>query len=61
MTVSAKQAKLIYASGKFTLINYSGTNPTKVNDSELEINGSVDLADGDRIEMGEIVFEFKSH
>lgn len=60
MTVSAKHAKLVYAGGKFTLINYSRTNPTKVNGVELPENGSVELKEGDRIEMGEMLFEFEA-
>jgi hypothetical protein len=60
MTVSAKQAKLIYAGGKFTLINYSSTNPSRVNDVDLEVNGSAELKDGDKVEMGEVAFEFKT-
>lgn len=60
MTVSAKQSKLLYAGGKFTIINYSSTNPTKVNGQELEVNGTTVLNDGDRVEMGEVTFEFRT-
>jgi hypothetical protein len=59
MSVSAKHAKLIYAGNKFTLINYSNTNPTRVNGIDLPENGSIELDEGDKIEMGEMVFEFK--
>jgi len=59
MSVSAKHAKLIYAGKSFTFINYSKTNPTRVNEQELAENGSVELKNGDKIEMGEMVFEFK--
>ncbi|MBN1272958.1 MAG: FHA domain-containing protein [Candidatus Aminicenantes bacterium] len=59
MTVSAKQAKLIYAGNKFTLINYSATNPTRINDKNMPENGSVEVKDKDKIEMGEMVFEFQ--
>lgn len=58
MSVSAKQAKLIYAGKKFTLINYASTNPTLVNDIELEENGMVEINEGDKIRMGEVLFEF---
>lgn len=61
MTVSAKQAKIIYAGKKFTLINYSKTNPTRVNDIEIEENGMIELKDGDKIQMGEVIFEFRTH
>jgi hypothetical protein len=60
MTVSAKHAKLIYAGKKFTIINYSKTNPTRVNDIELEENGMRELKDGDKIQIGEIIFQFFS-
>lgn len=59
-SVSAKQAKIIYAGRKFTLINYSKTNPTHVNDVELEENGMMELNDGDKIQMGEVILEFHS-
>lgn len=60
MTVSAKHAKVIYAGNKYTVINYSGTNPAKINGKELAINGSQELKDGDRLELGEVVFEFRA-
>jgi hypothetical protein len=60
MTVSAKHAKMIYAGGKFTIINYSSTNPVKVNSKDLEVNGSSVLNDGDKVELGEVVFEFRA-
>lgn len=61
MTVSARHAKLIYAGKRFTLINYSKTNATRVNDVELEENGMTELKDGDRIQMGEVIFGFHTH
>lgn len=59
MSVSAKHAKMIYTGNSFTFINYSKTNPSRVNDQELAENGSVELKNGDKIEMGEMVFEFR--
>jgi len=58
MTISKKQAKMIWKNGKYTLINYSTTNPTKVNDTPMEKEGTMTLEDGFRIEMGEITFIF---
>lgn len=58
MTVSTKQAKLIFTNGKYTLINYSTTNPTMVNGVSLGKDDSVTLNEGSRIEMGEVVFIF---
>ena len=60
MTVSAKQAKLIYAGNKFTLINYSDTNPTHVNGIALPENGSIEIKNGDKVEMGEMILEFRT-
>jgi hypothetical protein len=59
-SVSVKHAKLIYANNKFTIINYSSTNPTRVNDEVLPENGSAELQNGDKIEIGELVFEFQT-
>lgn len=57
-TVSAKQAKLVYTNGKYTLINYSTVNPTIVNDIQLANEGSIILQEGTRIEMGNVIFIF---
>jgi hypothetical protein len=58
LTVSTRQAKLIWTNGKYTLINYSPVNPTVVNGTALEKEGSVTIAEGNKIEMGEVVFIF---
>lgn len=58
MTVSSKHAKLVYAGNEYTLINYSGVNPVVVNGKPLEANGRAVLKDGDRVEIGEVVFNF---
>jgi hypothetical protein len=60
MTVSAKHAKLVFNAGKYTLTNFSKSNPTLVNGAVLEENGSVVLKNGDKIEMGEAVFQFQA-
>ena len=57
-TVSSKQAKMVWTNGKYMLLNYSVTNPTKVNDVALEKDQSVPLEEGSRIEMGEVIFRF---
>jgi PPM family protein phosphatase len=59
-TVSRLHARLRFKEGGWALRNESGTNPTVVNGSPM--NGSrpfVPLEDGDRIEMGEVVFLFR--
>ena len=57
-TVSRKQAKLIYSKSGYTLINYSTTNPTKINGKEMAVNESYVLQDGDLVSMGEIELLF---
>lgn len=58
MTVSLKQAKLIYTNGKYVLINYAAVNPTMVNTEPLPKDGSVTLEEGNKIVMGEVSFIF---
>ena len=58
MTVSSKQAKILFKDGKFILTNYSKTNPTVVNGVSIDSDSSIELKDGDKIEMGEVIFEF---
>ena len=58
MTVSTRQARLLWTDGKYTLINYSTTNPTTVNGTPLAKEGSVILDEGSKVEMGEVVFIF---
>ena len=59
-TVSSRQAKLFFADNSYRLINYSTTNNTKVNERELGENESVQLGDGDVIEMGVVKFIYHS-
>jgi predicted component of type VI protein secretion system len=43
------------------LTNLSATNPVSVNGTPLPSdNGSVVLRDGDRVELGEVVFRFRA-
>jgi len=64
MTVSSRQAKITYIEKDqgFVLTNFAkkSSNPTVVNGAQLEAEQSVDLKKGDKIEMGEIVFEFST-
>jgi hypothetical protein len=60
-TVSRLHAKMALEGKTWTLTNMSKTNPVTVNGLALgEDNPSVVLRDGDRIEMGEVVFRFRS-
>ncbi|MGE5341119.1 MAG: FHA domain-containing protein [Candidatus Omnitrophota bacterium] len=57
-SVSAKQAKIMYMNGTYTLINYSTVNPTVVSNISLGKENSVNLEEGTRIEMGNVTFIF---
>jgi predicted component of type VI protein secretion system len=46
--------------GTWRLVNQSSTNPVIWNGTELASGKEQPLADGDRIEMGEVVFTFRS-
>jgi hypothetical protein len=60
-TVSRMHAKLFLDGKSWSLINLSATNPVVVNGLALAGEGSsVILREGDRIEMGEIVFRFRA-
>lgn len=62
-TVSSKQAKLVYTNNKFMLINYASesSNPTQINGKSLDVNESVQLQDGDEIQMGEVTLRFSEN
>ena len=58
-TVSRQHARLAYSGGKWMVANLSQTNPVIVNDQALtDLDGERQLADGDRIELGEVVLRF---
>ena len=60
-TVSRMHAKLFLDGQSWSLINLSATNPVVVNGLPLAGEGSsVILREGDRIEMGEVVFRFRA-
>lgn len=62
-TVSRLHARMALEPGSdaWTLENLSSTNPVALNGVDLAADASpVALADGDRIEMGEIVFVFRA-
>ncbi len=60
--VSRQQAKLIATKDQYTLINYatSSSNPTRVNDVEMDEHESVQLKTGDFITMGDVKLRFDS-
>lgn len=60
-TVSRLHAKMTLEGRQWRITNLSATNPVVVNSSPLTGEGtSVLLADGDRIELGEVVLRFRS-
>jgi hypothetical protein len=61
-TVSRQHARLAFSAGRWAVANLSKTNPVVVNDQELSNqDGERQLADGDRIELGEVVLRFHAH
>ena len=58
-TVSRQHARLDFSGGRWGLTNLSRTNPVVVNDETLSsAQGERPLADGDRIELGDVVLRF---
>lgn len=58
-TVSRRHARLAYQNGEWSVTNLSQTNPVVVNEEALLVgNGERPLADGDCLELGEVVLRF---
>lgn len=58
-TVSRLHAEIRFRDGAWTLLNHSSTNPTLLNGRSLvEEPSGTELQDGDRVEMGEVLFLF---
>lgn len=59
-TVSRRHARMEFVDGQWTITNLSKTNPVVVNEDMLAPDGNVGrvLAEGDRIELGEVVLRF---
>lgn len=61
-TVSRQHARLDYVDGHWRVKNLSRTNPVVVNSDQLnEFAGDRLLAEGDRLELGEVVLRFHEH
>jgi pSer/pThr/pTyr-binding forkhead associated (FHA) protein len=60
-TVSRQHARFAFSNGRWSVANLSRTNPVVVNDERLA-DPTVEhpLADGDRLELGEVVLRFRS-
>ena len=60
-TVSRRHARFAYANGRWAVANLSRTNPVVVNDEPMnDANIERPLADGDRVELGEVILRFRS-
>jgi hypothetical protein len=60
-TVSRRHARFAYANGRWAVTNLSRTNPVVVNDERmLDESSERPLADGDRVELGEVILRFRS-
>ena len=59
-TVSREHAKMTLAEGRWQLANLSRTNPVAHNGRVLGYGELQPLEDGDKVEMGEVVFSFRS-
>jgi hypothetical protein len=60
-TVSRLHARMHYDDGVWRVANLSRTNPVLINGRDLSGNGNDHpLKDGDRVEMGEIVFRYRA-
>jgi FHA domain len=60
-TVSRRHARFAFSNGRWSVTNLSRTNPVVVNDERL-FDNSIErpLADGDRVELGEVVLRFRA-
>lgn len=59
-TVSRQHARMELRESQWHLTNLSATNPVVYNEQVLAVREERPLTDGDRIEMGEVVFGFRS-
>jgi hypothetical protein len=60
-TVSRRHARFAFSNGQWAVANLSQTNPLVVNDEELrQSDGARALADGDRLELGEVMLRFRA-
>jgi pSer/pThr/pTyr-binding forkhead associated (FHA) protein len=60
-TVSRLHARMSYQGGRWRIANLSSTNPILVNGEQLPLEPDVSalLEDGDRVEMGQVIFRFR--
>ncbi len=60
-TVSRMHASMRFEAGRWRIKNLSGTNPVVVNGQQLPADDTeLELNDGDQVEMGDMIFRFRS-
>jgi pSer/pThr/pTyr-binding forkhead associated (FHA) protein len=57
--VSGSHAKLVFESGRYSVIDIGSTNGTRLNGRKLTANVPETLASGDTIQFGQTAFTFK--
>lgn len=61
-TVSRRHARFDFTNNQWVVRNLSRTNPLVINDDELfDTDVARPLADGDRLELGDVVLRFHAH
>lgn len=60
-TVSRSHAVMRFDGARWSLQNLSHTNPVVHNGVQMAGDAVQSLADGDRVEMGEVIFTYRSH
>jgi hypothetical protein len=58
-TVSRNHARMLLEGDRWKIINLSATNPVVINGEELPPENARILSEGDRIEMGEVIFRYR--
>ena len=58
-TVSRMHARIRFEDGTWRICNLSTTNPLRVNEREVNAMDEVPLADGDRIQIGEVELNYR--
>jgi pSer/pThr/pTyr-binding forkhead associated (FHA) protein len=58
-TVSREHARMTRTNADWLIENLSETNPILVNGTPLQVADRLTLKDGDRVEMGEVVFRYR--
>ena len=57
--MSRNHARMLLEGDRWKIINLSATNPVVINGEELPPENARILSEGDRIEMGEVIFRYR--